>query len=207
MSAIETGSDAREEQGANVLCSNCENFDIQSFSRDRHGLRGYSFKDTEEAAGRGCLFCSLLINTFHRMGPSENWNKFRHKNLFLKDYWFHMRLLPAEAGNWWANDSQGQTDEMEPERVGSGSQTNEPAGENVELPAHGNDREGNNAGQGLRAGSLQVVLAAVNYGFPDPTIFQVQPNAAAIFHVVADPGMFHENRLMADFSTDSRHVF
>jgi hypothetical protein len=193
MSAIEPGSDAREEQGGNELCSNCENFDIQSFTRDRHGLRGYSFKGTEEAAGAGCPFCSLLTNTFRRMVPSEKWNKFRHKNLFLKDYWFHMRLLPVEAGNWWSNDSGGQPDETEGESVGSGSQTNEPAGENIELRAHSNEREGDNAGEGLRVGSLQVVLAAVNYGFPDPSIFQVWPNAAATFHVVADPGLFHEN--------------
>jgi hypothetical protein len=46
------------------LCCTCKNFDINSFSRDPFGFRGYRYKAAKEAAGEGCSFCSLLVDCF-----------------------------------------------------------------------------------------------------------------------------------------------
>lgn len=46
-----------------ALCEDCQKFDVQSFTRDPHAQRGYSYKDVCERANI-CAFCNLLCNSF-----------------------------------------------------------------------------------------------------------------------------------------------
>ncbi|KAK2755089.1 hypothetical protein FQN54_006618 [Arachnomyces sp. PD_36] len=46
------------------FCNTCNNFDLHSFGRDPFGLRGYKYSDAEEAASKGCPFCSVLVGAF-----------------------------------------------------------------------------------------------------------------------------------------------
>jgi hypothetical protein len=62
------------------LCGTCKNFDIQSFTRDPFGFRGYRYKAAKEAAGQGCSFCSLLIGCFEDKLSKENWRLPKRQN-------------------------------------------------------------------------------------------------------------------------------
>lgn len=47
-----------------ALCRRCQNFDIQSFSRDGCAYRGYPVAAFIRSAKAGCAFCSLLLEHF-----------------------------------------------------------------------------------------------------------------------------------------------
>jgi len=71
------------------FCNTCNNFDLYSFSKDPFGFRGYKYCDAEEAASRGCPFCSILVSAFKdklRSSPrslSTGWEK---------RWWIHLSL-------------------------------------------------------------------------------------------------------------------
>lgn len=71
------------------FCNTCSNFDLHSFGKDPFGLRGYKYCDAEEAASRGCPFCSILVCAFKdklRSSPrslSTGWEK---------HWWIHLSL-------------------------------------------------------------------------------------------------------------------
>lgn len=65
-----------------TLCARCENFDIQSFTKDPHGLRGYLIKDAKESARSGCEFCHLLIESTKNL-KHANWTESKWNNTFI----------------------------------------------------------------------------------------------------------------------------
>ena len=65
-----------------TLCARCENFDIQAFTKDAHGLRGYLIKDVRESARLGCEFCQLLIECSKNL-KLANWAESRWNGTFI----------------------------------------------------------------------------------------------------------------------------
>lgn len=71
-----------------ALCSQCQNFDIQSFHHDPDGMRGYRLKAVQEQAERGCPFCRLLIVNLGDSPEGRN-----HK----RELWVHMKMYNSSA--------------------------------------------------------------------------------------------------------------
>ena len=106
------------------LCNTCDNFDLYSFGKDPFGFRGYKYRDAEEAAARGCGFCSILVGAFKDklrsavQPPPTGWEK---------RWWIHLCVL---------SDSQ-QPQDIESGGVGLGVSVMRAtlAFENYTLPA------------------------------------------------------------------------
>ncbi|TPX11512.1 uncharacterized protein E0L32_007723 [Thyridium curvatum] len=58
-------------------------------------------KVTEDAANQGCPFCSLIIETFRKGMPTEDWDRLNRQKL-----WFHMSV--GQRGEWWGSKPEGE---------------------------------------------------------------------------------------------------
>ena len=66
-----------------ALCSECEQFDLQSFRSDRYMQRGYAYEDVKNRAAT-CNFCDLLHKWFGET-PLETENCWIHFELLGRD--------------------------------------------------------------------------------------------------------------------------
>ena len=66
-----------------ALCSECEQFDLQSFRSDKYMQRGYAYEDVKNRS-TPCDFCDLLRNCFG------------HPPLESENCWIHFELLGSD---------------------------------------------------------------------------------------------------------------
>lgn len=59
-----------------MLCSSCQNFNIQAFGRDKYEYRGYRLTAVVRAAHAGCSFCSLLLDHLKRADNGDRFSRF-----------------------------------------------------------------------------------------------------------------------------------
>jgi hypothetical protein len=76
------------------LCDNCQNFDIQSFTRNPNHTRGFLHRDVKHGAEEGCEFCSLLWDSIEGVElPTYKYANFRGgQNPLLSDDYVHMTI-------------------------------------------------------------------------------------------------------------------
>jgi hypothetical protein len=75
-----------------ALCSNCDRFDIHSFSADSQKWlrRGYSLEAVKEATRKDCNFCSFLMKHCE-VDLAE------YKSKYRANPWFHLEMRPNET--------------------------------------------------------------------------------------------------------------
>ena len=77
-----------------ALCSECEQFDVQSFRSDIYMQRGYAYEDVKNRAA-ACNFCDMLKNCFGDV-PLE-----------AENCWIHFELLDQERKRVRARNGHG----------------------------------------------------------------------------------------------------
>lgn len=84
------------------LCEQCQNFDIQAFSRNDYPVRGLPAAAVKKSAEAGCDFCSFLVQILPEIAdawPSDRWLKpEQHSGLFAMIL-VALRLL-LRFGEW-----------------------------------------------------------------------------------------------------------
>lgn len=72
------------------LCTSCQGFDIQSFSRQPNGVRGYKLQTVKAEAESGCKFCNFVYRNVEKYVPAQNsdlwvWLKVSEDGLVNRD--------------------------------------------------------------------------------------------------------------------------
>lgn len=102
---LEDSEDPAEPDSS--LCSRCQNFDIQSFAKNKR--KGYLLKDVEVAAADGCHFCGLLLDAVKDTEKPEYFysNAFMGRTTLNPDLYIHMTISESYKNDELRSPSHG----------------------------------------------------------------------------------------------------
>ncbi|KAH9206014.1 hypothetical protein DL95DRAFT_397217, partial [Leptodontidium sp. 2 PMI_412] len=91
------------------LCSRCQNFDIQSFSKTTDRRKGYLLREVEAAATEGCQFCRLLLDAVKDAKKPDYFysNAFTGITKLSPDLYVHMTISDSYKDEKPATQSLG----------------------------------------------------------------------------------------------------
>ncbi|KAG4433303.1 hypothetical protein IFR05_011223 [Cadophora sp. M221] len=91
------------------LCSRCQNFDIQSFSKSTDRRKGFLLKEVEAAAAEGCQFCRLLLDAVKDIEKPDYFytNVFMGVTKLSPDLYVHMTISDSYKDENPASPSLG----------------------------------------------------------------------------------------------------
>jgi hypothetical protein len=75
-----------------ALCSDCEQFDLQSFRSDSYMQRGYAYQDVKKRASN-CDFCGLLQTSFNPKSSGLAGHTSSNDRSQDQNWWIHLELL------------------------------------------------------------------------------------------------------------------